>query len=90
MYESIRKLFQCRDLNMAGDLENEQQCRELAEQTMQLQVLAMKDISEERKKLMFQYLDCRNQLEQMKRENAYIEGYLMGSRLMQEALSAKE
>ena len=90
MYEAIRKLFRCKDLNMAVDTENDQQYRELAEQTMQLQVLVMKDISEERKKLMFQYLDCRNQLEQMKRENAYIEGYLMGSKLMQEAFGTKE
>ena len=90
MYEHIRKLFRCKELRVVADLENDMHYRQVAEQVLQMQVSIMKEAAEEQRKLMLQYLEYREQLEEMNRENAYIDGYLLGGRLMQESFGAKE
>ena len=90
MYEHIRKLFRCKDLRVVADLENDMHYRQVAEQVLQMQVSVMKEAAEEQRKLMLQYLEYREQLEEMNRENAYIDGYLLGGSLMQESFGAKE
>ena len=90
MYEHIRKLFRCKELRVVADLENDMHYRQVAEQVLQMQVSVMKEAAEEQRKLMLQYLEYREQLEEMNRENAYIDGYLLGGRLMRESFSAKE